>query len=83
MTAAGRDENPEEPTSGGTPDIMGDLEDLGHHWGSAYLIGTEGSQYTAERRDGQGSMLTAGDRDGLAQLIAEDYAVRPVPRDLP
>jgi hypothetical protein len=69
--------------SGGPPDITGDLEYLEHHWGSAYLIGNAGGQYTAERRDGQGATLTAADRDGLAKLIAEDYAASPVPRDLP
>src|ERR1700760_4666807 len=68
--------------SGGPPDITGDLEYLENHWGPAYLIGSEGSPYIAERRDGQGATLTAADRDGLAKLIAEDYAASPVPRDL-
>ena len=66
-----------------SPDILTDLEDLEYHWGSAYLIDSEDGQYTAERRDGQGGTLTAADCDGLARLIAEDYAARPVPRDLP
>jgi hypothetical protein len=69
--------------SGGPPDIVDDLEYLEHHWGSAYLIGNAGSQYTAERRDGRGGTLAAADRDGLATLIADDYRADPVPRDLP
>jgi len=69
--------------SGGTPDIMDDLEYLKHHWGSAYLIGREGCRYTAVRRDGQGDTLTDPGRDGLVRKIAEDYAVHPVSRDLP
>jgi hypothetical protein len=69
--------------SGGTPDILGDLEYLEYHWGSAYLIGREGGQLTALRRDGRGGMLTDPDRDGLVRKIAADYTARPVPRDLP
>jgi hypothetical protein len=69
--------------SGGPPDIVDDLEYLEHHWGSAYLIGCEGGRYTAVRRDGQGDTLTGPDRDGLVLKIAEDYAARPVPGDLP
>jgi hypothetical protein len=65
------------------PDIPGDLEFLEHHWGSAYLIGRQGGQFTAVRRDGRGGTLAAGDRDGLATLIADDYRADPVPRDLP
>lgn len=69
--------------SGETPDILGDLEFLEHHWGSAYLIGRQDGQLTAEPRDGTGGTLADPDRDGLARKIAEDYAARPVPRDLP
>jgi hypothetical protein len=69
--------------SGGPSDILGDLEYLEHHWGSAYLIGHAGGQYIAERRDGQGGKLTAAYGDGLAKLIAEDYDASPVSRDLP
>jgi hypothetical protein len=69
--------------SGAPPDILGDLEYLEHNWGSAYLIGREGGQYTAERRDGQGDALTDPERDGLRRKIAADYAASPVPRDRP
>jgi hypothetical protein len=69
--------------SGGIPDIMDDLEYLEHNWGSAYLIGREGGQYTAARRDGQGSTLTDPEREGLRRKIAADYTASPVPRDLP
>jgi hypothetical protein len=69
--------------SGGTPDILGDLEYLEFHWGSAYLIGREGGQLTAARRDGRGGTLTDPDRDGLVRKIADDYIASPVPRDLP
>jgi hypothetical protein len=69
------------PQSGG-PDIAGDLEDLEHHWGEAYLIGREGGRYTAERRDGRGGKLTAADRDGLMDAVQADYTADPVSRDL-
>jgi hypothetical protein len=69
--------------SGRTPDILDDLEFLEYHWGSAYLIGREGGHLTAVRRDGQGGTLTDPDRDRLISKIAEDYADRPVSRDLP
>jgi hypothetical protein len=69
--------------SGATPDIVDDLEFLEHHWGSAYLIGRQGGEYTAVRRDGHGGTLADPGRDGLAGKIAADYAARPVTRDLP
>ncbi|HEX5295412.1 MAG TPA: hypothetical protein VFW50_00260 [Streptosporangiaceae bacterium] len=72
--------------SGGTspdgPDILGDLEFLEHHWGSAYLIGARGGGYTADRRDGKGGTLSAADRDGLMDAIQADYEADPVSRDL-
>lgn len=64
------------------PDIAGDLEFLEHHWGEAYVIGAEGSEYTAFRRDGKGGRLAAPDRDGLMDAIHADYAADPVPRDV-
>lgn len=70
-------------TPGAPPDILGDLEFLEHHWGSAYLIGTEGSGYSAVRRDGKGAELAGPDRDGLIREIQADYAADPVSRDLP
>jgi hypothetical protein len=67
----------------GAPDILGDLEFLEHHWGSAYLIGAEDAGYAAVRRDGKGTKLVAADRDGLLGKIQADYAADPVSRDLP
>ena len=69
--------------SGGTPDILGDLEFLEYHWGSAYVIGREGGQLTAVRRDGRGGTLADPDRDELVRKICDDYIASPVPRDLP
>jgi len=69
--------------SPGAPDILGDLEFLEHHWGSAYLIGAEDAGYTAVRRDGKGAKLAAPDRDSLVRKIATDYTADPVSRDLP
>ncbi len=37
----------------------------------------------AARRDQVGGYLTAHDPDGLWKAIREDYALKPVPRDLP
>jgi hypothetical protein len=64
-------------------DTLGDLEFLEHHWGEAYLIGAEGSGYTAVRRDRRGARLAAPDRDELLGQIQADYVADPVPRDLP
>ena len=69
--------------SGEDPDIADDLEYLRHHWGSAYLIGREGGQLTADRRDGQDETLTDPERDGLRRKIAADYTASPISRDLP
>jgi hypothetical protein len=69
--------------SGATPDILGDLEFLEHHWGEAYLISAGGAGYTAVRRDGRGGTLAAADRDGLSGKIQADYRADPVSRDLP
>jgi hypothetical protein len=64
------------------PDILGDLEFLEYHWGSAYLVAAEGGGYTADRRDGKGATLAAADRDGLCRKIQADYIADPVSRDL-
>jgi hypothetical protein len=69
--------------SGGPPDILGDLEFLEHHWGSAYDIRLQGGQWTARRRDGKGGTLTDRLPAGLRELIAADYRAEPVSRDLP
>ena len=72
-------------TPGPPPGILGDLEFLEYNWGSAYLIGREGGQYTAVRRDGQGGTLADPRRDGLMRRSGPT-TTRPVPgpaRDLP
>jgi hypothetical protein len=66
----------------GGRDILGDLEFLGHHWGDAYVIGAEGTRYTADRRDGNGTTIAAPDRDGLMDAIKADYEASPVSRDV-
>jgi hypothetical protein len=59
------------------------LEELRHHWGSAYDIGFEDGPWTAQRRDGKGEPLTDPSPAGLREKIAADYLAAPVPRDLP
>ncbi len=56
------------------------LEDLRHHWGSAYMIDCAGQgRWMARRRD-NGDGLTAESADELGDLIQADYLARPVPR---
>ena len=57
-----------------------DVSDLQHHWGSAYRISYRAGQFRAERRDGGESVLTASTSREMRELIAADYAARPVPR---
>lgn len=59
------------------------LEELRHHWGSAYDIGFEDGRWIARRRDGKGVPLTDPLHGGLRDKIAADYLADPVPRDLP
>jgi hypothetical protein len=59
------------------------LDELRFHWGSAYDIDADGGVYTARRRDGKGAPLTDPLPEGLRLRILADYAVMPVPRDLP
>jgi hypothetical protein len=59
------------------------LEDLRHHWGSAYDIGVRAGRWTARRRDGKGGTLADPLPEGLHLRIAADYEADPVPRDLP
>lgn len=56
------------------------LSDLREHWGDAYVIwrGAPG-QWTAERRDGKGTMR-AGSAVELLGMIRADYGASPVPR---
>jgi hypothetical protein len=61
----------------GTQEAVADLQ---WHWGSAYLITGAAGLWIAQRRD-DGRTLTATGPDSLRELIIEDYAARPVPRD--
>lgn len=57
------------------------LEALDFGWGEAYEIKVAGDgEWRARRRDGKGGCLEAATPDGLRQMIADDYAMRPVPR---
>lgn len=59
------------------------LEVLRFGWGDAYLIGHDDERgYWAARRDRIGGLLTASDPEELRNAINEDYAVKPVPREL-
>ena len=58
------------------------LEAIRFGWGDAYMIGHDDERgYWAARRDRIGGLLTAPTPDELRQAIAEDYAVKPVPRE--
>jgi hypothetical protein len=61
----------------------GPLEELRHHWGSAYDIGFERGRWAAQRKDGNGTPLTDSLPGGLREKITADYLASPVPRDLP
>lgn len=58
-----------------------ELEALCFGWGEAYEI-TAGP-WAARRRDGLGGPIEAGGPDELRRKIEADYAMKPVPRDLP
>ncbi len=57
------------------------IEELRHHWGSAYQIDFRHGMFQAVRRD-DGSMIRRDDPADLLQEIRADYAIRPVPRDV-
>jgi hypothetical protein len=57
-----------------------DLQDLRHHWGSAYVITYHRRQWLAARHDTR-EALTADSADELRQKIRADYHEHPVPRD--
>jgi hypothetical protein len=59
------------------------LAELEFHWGSVYHPAVIDGTYTAQRRDGKGGTLTDPVPEGLRLLILADYAMLPVPRDLP
>lgn len=56
------------------------LEELRHHWGSAYVIGhPEPDVWVAQRRDDR-VVLRADTPEELRDRIIADYTARPVPR---
>ncbi len=60
------------------------LEALRWHWGDAYEIGHDDEHgWHAARRDQIGGLLTGAGPDELGHAITEDYAFKPVPRELP
>ena len=59
------------------------LSDLRWHWGGAYLIEHPApDEWTAQRRDGRGTLRADGPVL-LREMITADYTARPAPRDLP
>lgn len=59
-----------------------DLGYLKRHWGGAYLIRYRTGRWTAQRRDGKGS-VEAGSPEALLDAIRADSAAAPVPRPEP
>jgi hypothetical protein len=58
-------------------------EALEFDWGDAYLMGRDERGWWAARRDRIGVILTAPGPEELRAAIREEYAVNPVPRDIP
>jgi hypothetical protein len=56
-----------------------DMEQLLHHWGSAYLIFHTDGRWLAQRRDNRAT-VRADDPDKLHRAILADYNAHPVPR---
>jgi hypothetical protein len=59
--------------------ISAALEDLRHHWSSAYIINGFEGRWSAERRDGKGVIRASTPRE-LLGMIRADYSAAPVPR---
>jgi hypothetical protein len=58
------------------------LARLRYGWGDAYRIGWDPARrWWAQRRDGEGSELTADSNGALWDALFEDYVRKPVPRD--
>lgn len=58
------------------------LEALRWDWDTAYVIGHDDEHgWYAGRRDRIGELITADDPDALRRKIAENYAIKPVPRE--
>jgi hypothetical protein len=72
-----------QPQGSLTPREQDALEAVNFGWGDAYLIGHDDDRgYWAARRDRIGGLLMAADADELRRAISEDYALKPVPREL-
>jgi len=56
-----------------------ELQDLKHHWGTAYSITYYRGQWIAARHDTR-EVLTAESAQELREKIRADYRARPVPR---
>jgi hypothetical protein len=61
-------------------DMQEALNELRHHWGSAYVIAcTAPGVWLAQRKD-TSEVLRAGTPDELRDVISADYRARPVAR---
>jgi len=59
------------------------LEVLRLEWGQFYRVGWDAVRgWWARRRDGLGGDITADDPGELRTAVSEDYALKPVPREL-
>ena len=57
------------------------LAELQWNWGEAYLITGAAGHWLAQRKD-NGQTLTASGPEQLRTLMIEDYAARPVSREV-
>lgn len=71
----------EQAGDGLKPGEVEDLAAIRWNWGDAYEIEVADGLWRAKRRDWLGVWFTAPDAEGLAMLIREDYAAKPVSRD--
>jgi hypothetical protein len=59
-----------------------ELEELRYHWGGAYVITCPAPDlWLAQRRDNRAT-LRAGSAGELRDMIEDDYATKPVPREI-
>lgn len=59
------------------------LEAIRFDWGDAYMIGRDDERgWWAGRRDRIGGLIAKADPEELRRAIADDYSVKPVPRDV-
>lgn len=71
-----------QPQSTLAPAEQAALDAVRYGWGDAYLIGHDDERgYWAARRDRIGGLLTAPSPDELRQAVADDYALKRVPRE--